>query len=81
VIDDGVTGYLVPPGDATALIRQLAWLSTRPAQAQLVARCARKTVLDRHSLEHMAVQYAALYERLLTTRGAPPQPGTRAASG
>ena len=81
VIDDHVTGYLVPPGDATALTRQLAWLSTRPAQAQLVARCARKTVLDRHSLERMATEYGALYERLLATRSGAADTSTRAASG
>jgi glycosyltransferase involved in cell wall biosynthesis len=81
VIDDRVTGYLVAPGDAAALTRQLAWLSTRPAQAQMVARCARKTVLERHSLEQMASEYSALYLRLLAARDAPAEASARAASG
>jgi glycosyltransferase involved in cell wall biosynthesis len=81
VIDDRVTGYLVAPGDAAALTRQLAWLSTRPAQAQLVARCARKTVLERHSLEQMASEYTALYQRLLAARDAPAEASARVASG
>lgn len=81
VIDDRVTGYLVAPGDAADLTRQLAWLSTRPAQAQLVARCARKTVLERHSLEQMASEYAALYRRLLAAREAPAEASARVASG
>lgn len=81
VIDDRVTGYLVPAGDSAALTRELAWLSTRPAQAQLVARCGRKTVLERHSLQEMAASYAALYEELLVARNGPAVVPARVASG
>lgn len=68
VVEDRVTGYLVDAGDAAALTRQLAWLSGRPAQAGLVARCARNTVLERHGLPQMAASYAALYDKLLAAR-------------
>lgn len=71
VVDDGVTGYLVEPGDNTALTQRLAWLSTRPPHAQHVAACAREMVVRDHSLEGMARDYEALYRRVLAqTRGA-----------
>ncbi len=65
IVEHGATGYLVEPGNASELTRQLAWLSTRPAQAQQVASYARRMVLENHSLERMANEYESLYRRVL----------------
>jgi glycosyltransferase involved in cell wall biosynthesis len=65
VIDDELTGYLVPAGDRVGLMRRLAWLSTRPFQAQRVASCARQLVSDRYSLDFMASAYESLYKQTL----------------
>lgn len=81
VIEDRVTGYLVDSGDAAALTRQMAWLSSRPDQAQLVARCARSTVLERHGLPQMAARYASLYEKLLALRQPSVETPAQVASG
>ena len=58
----------IAPRDAIFRCAELAWLSSRPPQASLVARCARNTVLERHGLSQMAASYAALYDKLLATR-------------
>jgi glycosyltransferase involved in cell wall biosynthesis len=70
IIEDEVTGYLVESDDNAALTRRLAWLSTRPIQAQRVASCARQMVLDRHSLERMASEYESLYREVLSQASA-----------
>ncbi len=68
LVEDQVTGYTVAAGDATALTRQLAWLSSRPQQARRVARCARETVLAEHSVEGMTSAYESLYQRIIAAR-------------
>lgn len=56
VIEDGVTGFLVPPNDPPALHRQIAWLRDRPAEAARMGAAGRaraearftwSTVVDR----------------------------------
>jgi glycosyltransferase involved in cell wall biosynthesis len=65
IVEQAVTGYLIEPGNASELTRQLAWLTTRPFQAQQVARCSRQMVLENHSLERMAREYESLYRHVL----------------
>ena len=47
VVDDGETGYLVPPGDVEALHDRIASLISDPATAERMGRNARQAVLDR----------------------------------
>ncbi len=68
LVEHGLTGFLVPPRDKKALSEQLAFLSTRPAIAAEVAEVARHAVLERHTMQRMAQEYQALYERLLAGR-------------
>lgn len=70
LIEHGVTGFLVPSDDCTALVTQLVWLASRPQSALDVATAARRMVLSRHSLEQMAQDYEALYRRVLRTNKA-----------
>ncbi len=49
LIEDGVNGILVPPGDANALARAILKLSNDPAACAALGRAARQTVLARHS--------------------------------
>jgi glycosyltransferase involved in cell wall biosynthesis len=65
LVEPGVTGFLVKPGDTTALMTQLIELSTRPQSALDIANTARRRVLDRYSAEQMASDYEALYFRVL----------------
>ena len=71
LVEHGVTGFLVPPGDCIALVTQLVFLASRPQAALDVASAARRLVLTRHSTEQMAQDYESLYRRVLRTSTAP----------
>jgi L-malate glycosyltransferase len=64
LVEEGTTGFLVDSGDQVGLTKRLIWLSTRPAEAMAAAGIARRTVLDGHSVEHMARDYEDLYRRV-----------------
>jgi glycosyltransferase involved in cell wall biosynthesis len=81
LVEDGVTGYLIPPDDRAALSRQLTFLASRPASALEVAEIARNTVLERYTTERMARDYDALYERLVASHDPIRKPGMLGAIG
>lgn len=45
VVEDGVTGFVVPPNDPCALREKLIWLSERPEQAHVIGAASRERVL------------------------------------
>lgn len=49
VVEDGVTGYLVPPNDPDALGRALASLATNPDRVHQMGQAARQRVAERFS--------------------------------
>jgi glycosyltransferase involved in cell wall biosynthesis len=65
LIEHGVTGFLVPPGDRIALVTQLVQLASLPQAALDVAAAARRRVLARHCTDQMAKNYEELYRRIL----------------
>jgi glycosyltransferase involved in cell wall biosynthesis len=65
LIEHGVTGFLVKPGDLAALSAQLTSLSEDPRRTARIGPTARRTVVRLHSLERMAARYEALYARLV----------------
>lgn len=67
-IAGGVTGLLVPPGDARALASSIVRLLDDPARAETMARAARRCIEDRFSLHRMVHATERLYHRLLTRR-------------
>lgn len=62
---DGVTGFLVPPGDHESLSRAIIELLNAPEVRERFARVGRERVEARFSLEAMVRQYQALYHELL----------------
>jgi glycosyltransferase involved in cell wall biosynthesis len=64
VVEDGVTGFLVPPGDVTALRERLDQLLRDPALAQRLGANARERVLDRFTWTKVADRCLAAYEAL-----------------
>lgn len=42
IIEDGVTGFLVPPGDVDALAERIRWVLSHPEEAKQVGRRARE---------------------------------------
>ncbi len=59
-VADGRTGYLVPPGDATALSARLVELLEDPLRAQEMGAAAREAVVENWSVEAMVRRYERL---------------------
>jgi glycosyltransferase involved in cell wall biosynthesis len=47
VVEDGVTGFVVPAHDVAALSQKLRWLSEHQREAEAMGRAARKRVLEK----------------------------------
>jgi glycosyltransferase involved in cell wall biosynthesis len=68
VIDDRVTGRLVPPGDVDALAGALdELLADRPAAVAMGQR-AREQAIDRYDIRRTTRQIEEVYERVLSAR-------------
>jgi glycosyltransferase involved in cell wall biosynthesis len=63
VVEDGVTGFVVPPNDPLALRAKLRWLADHPDEASAMGRAGRQRVLDRFHwgrvVEHCLEIYGA----------------------
>jgi glycosyltransferase involved in cell wall biosynthesis len=65
IVSDGVTGFLVPPGDVHALATRLNDLLADSALRQRMGSEARRIVVESHSWDRAADQSLAVYERAL----------------
>jgi glycosyltransferase involved in cell wall biosynthesis len=54
VVDDGATGYLVPPSDPQALGERLRRLLDDPAGARRMGEAARRRIEDLFTWDHVA---------------------------
>jgi sugar transferase (PEP-CTERM/EpsH1 system associated) len=68
LVDDGVTGRLVPPVDAEAMVAALSCYYDDPALARKHGRAGRHSVLQRFSLDRMVADYLHLYDGLIASR-------------
>jgi len=65
LVEDGVTGFVVPPNDPDTLGARVAWLVAHPAEAAAMGRAGRRRVLQQFT-------WAAVVERCLDAyRGGP----------
>jgi glycosyltransferase involved in cell wall biosynthesis len=64
VIEDGVTGCLVPPGDAAALAKRIIAALSDPAATSCWASLGRDRVAQCFSFRAQAKLYRDLFERL-----------------
>jgi sugar transferase (PEP-CTERM/EpsH1 system associated) len=65
LIEDGVTGCLVPPADSPALVHGILGYFHDPVLGARHGRAARQRVERRFSLERMVDQYERLYSELV----------------
>ena len=76
VIDNGVTGMLVPPSDPAAMAAALEQYAIAPALAHRHGQAGRERVQRKYSMSAMVAAYQALYdtlcERKIKTRRAVP---------
>src|SRR5207249_2045495 len=65
VIEDGVSGYLVPPGDAGALARRIGDVLSDDARRVQMGQRGRECVEAQFTFAAQSVQYQRLFEQLL----------------
>lgn len=65
LVDAGVTGELVPIGDAEAMARAIIAYASNPERARAAGRAGRAAVERHFSMEAMVAGYRGLYDRLL----------------
>jgi glycosyltransferase involved in cell wall biosynthesis len=63
MIEDGVTGFLVPPGDEASLADKIRWMFDYPAEARAMGKRARSAAEQIFSTK----TYIAGYQKLFTT--------------
>jgi glycosyltransferase involved in cell wall biosynthesis len=66
LIEDGVTGRLVPPGDAGALAATVVAMLRDPEAARAMARRGQAAVLARYTMDATMARTTAVYEELLS---------------
>ena len=69
MIQDGVTGYLVPPSDSQSMAAAIINLLQNPDKAIAMGSAGREVVKDRFTVETMVKKYEELYFSLLKDRG------------
>ena len=72
VVQDGVNGYLVPPGDSSALAERLIQLLCSPELRATMGALGRERIRADFSFEHQCAQYEELFTTLRDTRGSGP---------
>lgn len=71
VVDDGVTGFLTPPGDASALAERLHTLLASPGLRSAMGAAGRRAVEERFSVEATRRAYLEKYDELIDRAAAP----------
>src|SRR5205823_4362177 len=64
VVQDGITGLLVPPGDETALYKAVIRLLDDPTLASRLAEAGQAHVRTNFTLDQMARRVEAIYDEL-----------------
>jgi glycosyltransferase involved in cell wall biosynthesis len=47
IVEDGASGFIVPPNNPVALREKLIWLRDHPVERRIMGQAARQRVLDR----------------------------------
>jgi glycosyltransferase involved in cell wall biosynthesis len=61
-IEDGISGYLVPPNNAVAMARALERIMVKPQTAAQMGKHARQTIADKFTTQHMLKNVSALLQ-------------------
>ena len=68
MIQGGTTGFLVPPGDVSALTGKLKWILEHPQKARTMGDCARIYAENFFSEELYIRGYSALFEKSMASK-------------
>jgi glycosyltransferase involved in cell wall biosynthesis len=72
IVDDGVTGWLIPAEDAGALVYRLFWLARHPDEARAMGEAGRRRVFTQFTVEAMADGFERLFDERESVRWAGP---------
>jgi glycosyltransferase involved in cell wall biosynthesis len=75
IVEDGVTGFLVPPGDRSALRDRLGQVLADDGLARTLGEQARARVLERYTWDRVAERCLATYQELIDPRRRDPGAG------
>lgn len=62
LVEDGETGFVVPPTDATALAERIAYLCAHGAERRAMGTAGWRRIADVYSLERMVEGFVRVYE-------------------
>ncbi len=62
LVEDGVTGFIVPPNDPTAIREKIKWLMNHPMVADKMGEAARKRVLRRFTWDAAVTECLKAYK-------------------
>jgi glycosyltransferase involved in cell wall biosynthesis len=65
IVEDGVSGFIIPPNDPAALRDRIAWLQQHRERAREMGRAARQRVLRDFRWQSVVERCLAAYERAL----------------
>jgi glycosyltransferase involved in cell wall biosynthesis len=68
VVDDGTTGFVVPPSDARQLAAKLAFLRDHDDERRAMGEAGRRRIRDAFSIERMVAGYVRVYEDVQSAR-------------
>jgi len=69
IVEDGITGYLVPPENSEKLAKAIVNVAANSKAALQMGIFARERVRQKYSLEKMVERYREVYEKCLAERG------------
>ncbi len=75
LIEDGVTGFLVPPGDAASLADRIRWVITHPTEGAQMGQRGRAAAQALFSPEFFVREYGALFALARDARSATARAG------
>ena len=66
VVEDGVNGYLIDPGDVAALADRMLRLAGDPAARPQIAKCNRHKAMQAYSLEASSTALGSIFSALVS---------------
>jgi glycosyltransferase involved in cell wall biosynthesis len=63
IVEDGRSGFVVPPNDPSAICRKIFWLREHPSEAGAMGRTARQRVLDKFTWPAVVQRCLEIYRR------------------
>jgi glycosyltransferase involved in cell wall biosynthesis len=61
IVEDGVSGFIVPPNDSAALANRIGWLRDHPAEADAMGAAARQRALEKFAWPLVVQRCLGLY--------------------